>query len=520
MTEEIRTYHYRRKVEEASLLFELSSILSETSDLHSILQPVLDKTAKRLNLIRAAVFILNRQSGEISMDSAFGFSEKEKNRGTFRPGEGVTGTVVQKGEPVVIENALNDNMFLNRTKARDNQHNTNKQLSYICVPIKSGNEVLGTIGADRYFDDTSTLDDDVHFLSIVASMIAQSVKLRQTMEEQKEKLQQENSRLKNELKRKFRPDNIVGSSSEMLNVFEMISQVAKSEATVLIRGESGTGKELVANAIHYNSLRKDKALIKVNCAALPESIIESELFGHEAGAFTGAVSRRKGRFELADGGTLFLDEIGELSPLLQVKLLRVLQEKEIERVGGSQTIRINVRIIAATNRNLEEEMQKSEFREDLFYRLNVFPIHVPPIRERKSDIILLADYFVDKYSRQNRKEVKRISSGAIDLLMSYHWPGNIRELENSIERAVLVAESKVIHSYHLPPSLQSAESSDTGMIKTLPDAMNSFEKAMIKDALKSVHGNQAKSARILGITERQMGCRIEKYDINVMNYKG
>jgi Nif-specific regulatory protein len=254
--------------------------------------------------------------------------------------------------------------------------------------------------------------------------------------------------------------------------------------------------------------------VKVNCAALPESVIESELFGHEKGAFTGAISTRKGRFELADGGTIFLDEIGDLSTPTQVKLLRVLQEREIERVGGAKTIKVNVRVIAATNRNLEEAIAMNEFREDLYYRLNVFPLHIPPLRERKSDILLLADHFVTKYNKKNNKSVKRISTSAINMLMSYHWPGNVRELENVMERGILLATNDVIHAHHLPPTLQTAESSGTTLTSSLQDALEAVEKELILDALKSSRGNFSKAARALNITERIMGLRAKKYGID------
>jgi Nif-specific regulatory protein len=300
----------------------------------------------------------------------------------------------------------------------------------------------------------------------------------------------------------------------MQEVFDLIAQVSGSEATVLIRGESGTGKELIANAIHYNSKRAEMPVIKVNCAALPETIIESELFGHEKGAFTGAVTARKGRFELANGGTIFLDEIGDLSPTTQVKLLRILQEREFERVGGNETIKSSVRVIAATNRDLEQLMAEGRFREDLYYRLNVFPIHVPPLRSRKSDIMLLADYFTEKYSSKNNKNIKRISTPAIQLLTSYHWPGNVRELENCIERAVLISTDDVIHGNHLPPSLQSAESTGTEIHNTLQQAIDELEKELILDALKSCSGNMTKAAKMLGISERIMGLRKSKYMIN------
>jgi Nif-specific regulatory protein len=299
----------------------------------------------------------------------------------------------------------------------------------------------------------------------------------------------------------------------------MLSQVAPSDATVLITGESGTGKELVAAELYRLSRRSGAVLVKVNCAALPESIIESELFGHEKGAFTGAVSQRKGRFEMAHKGTLFLDEIGELSPQIQVKLLRVLQERELERVGGTSTIKVDVRLITATNRNLEEEVKAGRFREDLYYRLNVFPLHIPPLRERKSDIVLLADYFTERYAEKNSKLIKRISTPAIDLLTSYSWPGNVRELENCIERAVILSQDMVIHSYNLPPSLQSAASTNTEPTTTLEAALSRLEKELIVEALKINDGNMAAAARQLAITERQMGLRVHHYGINWRFYR-
>ncbi|HKK64424.1 MAG TPA: sigma 54-interacting transcriptional regulator, partial [Clostridia bacterium] len=313
--------------------------------------------------------------------------------------------------------------------------------------------------------------------------------------------------------------NIIGNSTAMKEVFNLMAQVSGSEASVLIRGESGTGKELIALAIHYNSPRSEGPFVKVNCSALPETVIESELFGHEKGAFTGAVQTRKGRFELADGGTIFLDEIGDLPLSIQVKLLRVLQEREFERVGGNRTQRVNVRIITATHRNLEQMIEKNEFREDLYYRLNVFPLHVPPLRDRKSDITLLADYFAEKYSTKNNKEIRRISTPAIELLSSYHWPGNVRELENCIERAVLLSTDGVIHGHLMPPTLQSAESTNTLLHKTLEEELERFEKEILLDALKSSKGNAARAARILGLTERKIGLRISKYGIDSRRFR-
>ncbi len=505
------------KIEELSLLFEISQIIDQSLDIKQAIQPVLDTMASRLKMLRGTITILNRTSGEIFIEAAYGLTSSQIVKGRYRLGEGITGRVIQTGVPMIVPKVSEEPLFLNKTGARKNLRKSD--ISFICVPIKLGNETLGAISVDKLFRENVSYEEDVRLLSIIASMIAQAIRLRQSLDEEREELRAENIRLKAELKEKFRPSNIIGHSKAMQTVFDLIAQVSRSEATVLIRGESGTGKELVAHAIHYNSQRANKPFIKVNCAALPETIIESELFGHEKGAFTGAIATRKGRFELANGGTLFLDEIGDLSPTTQIKLLRVLQEKEFERVGGNETIRCNVRVIAATNRNLEQLMEKGTFREDLYYRLNVFPIHIPPLRERKSDIILLSDHFIEKYSTQNHKNIQRISTPAIDLLMAYHWPGNVRELENCIERAVLLSTDEVIHSHHLPPSLQSAESTNTRLHTTLQEALDNLERELILDALKSTKGNMAKAASLLGITERIMGLRIQKHRIDPKVYR-
>jgi Nif-specific regulatory protein len=389
----------------------------------------------------------------------------------------------------------------------------------VCVPIKMGREVIGALSADRPASSAAILHHDARILSIVASLIAQAVRLRQSAQEEQERLREENLRLQDELKDRFRPSNIIGNSKAMEEVYQLIAQVSASDTTVLLRGESGTGKELVAHAIHYASRRAAKPIIKVNCAALPEGVIESELFGHEKGAFTGAVATRKGRFELAQGGTLFLDEIGDLSASMQIKLLRVLQEKEFERVGGTATIKADVRLIAATNRELEKLIEKEQFRQDLYYRLNVFPIHIPPLRERRTDILLLADFFAERYSIHNHKNVRRISTPAIDMLMAYHWPGNVRELENCIERAVLLSDDDVIHGHHLPPTLQTAEASGTVPHGTLRATLERVEKELLVEALKSSRGNMAAAAEALGITERIMGLRIHKYRIESRRFR-
>jgi Nif-specific regulatory protein len=370
----------------------------------------------------------------------------------------------------------------------------------------------------RYKKDRD-YDRALKFLGIVASMIAQAVKVHRLIEAERRRLVEENAHLRQELEQRYDFSNIIGHSGPMKEVYEQLARVTRTDTMVLIRGESGTGKELIAHALHYNSPRAKKPLIKVSCAALPDTLIESELFGYEKGAFTGAQARKKGRFELADGGTLFLDEIGDVNLATQVKLLRVLQEREFERLGGTETIKVDVRLIAATNKNLEKAITEGSFREDLYYRLNVFTIFVPPLRERKPDLMALADHFFEKYAIKHGKNIKRISTPAIDMLMSYHWPGNVRELENAIERAVLVCDGQVIHAHHLPPTLQTAEASGTVMSLTLKEALVAYEKDLIQDALKTTRGNRAKAARLLNTTERIFNYRIKHYGVDPNRFR-
>ncbi len=384
--------------------------------------------------------------------------------------------------------------------------------------VKVGRKIVGLL-CSLLDHSNETTPDFQSAIGISAALIAQNLRVEHAILGERERLREENQQLKQELKEKYDFSHLVGNSNEMRQVYEQVSQVARSNATVLLRGESGTGKEMIANAIHYNSLRSKRAFIKINCAALPDSLIESELFGHERGAFTGADRLKRGRFEMADGGTLFLDEIGDLPLQTQIKLVRVLQEREFERLGGTQTISANIRLITATNKNLEEAIAKGEFREDLYYRLNVFSIFLPSLRQRRSDILLLAEHFLEKYEAEHGKRIRRISTPAIDMLMSYHYPGNVRELENAIERAVLVCDTNVIHSHHLPPTLQTAETSGTETHMTLSSAVASFERDLIVDTLKSTSGNIAKAARQLESTERILGYKIKKYGIDSTRFR-
>ncbi len=499
--------------DELRLIFEISQTLDESMDLRDVVGQILKAMARLTAMRHATLTLLNRDTGELVTDASYGLTADQIHQSSQK----VISRVITSGRPAIVDRGSAEPVFLARGESP--RKIRKDDLHFLCVPIKLGNQAIGALSADRVFPAPASCEEDVRLLVVIASMIAQAVRLRRRAQEERQRLLDENRRLQEELKDRFRPSNIIGSSGAMQAVYDMIAQVSKSDATVLIRGESGVGKELVANAIHYDSLRAKKPFIKVNCAALPETVIESELFGHEKGAFTGALAERKGRFELAEGGTIFLDEIGDFSPATQIRLLRVLQEREFERVGAATPIRADVRIIAATNRDLDAMIAEGRFRQDLYYRLNVFPIHVPPLRERRSDVLLLADHFVEKYSRASHKSVRRISTPAIDMLTAYHWPGNVRELENCIERAVLLTTDDVIHGHHLPPTLQTAEASGTAMGGTLQATLENVEREMIVEAIKSARGNMAKAARGLGISERLMGLRVAKYGIDFRRFR-
>lgn len=504
------------RVKTLPLLHEMSSLIAEGADLTHTLIVLLRTMQQHMNIVRGTVSLYDRKSGSIYIHESFGLTEEEESRGVYRFGEGITGQVVESGKEVIIPRIGNEPEFLSRTRERSEADN---QLSFICVPIVRGHKVLGTISAERTYDNDTLLNLDVTLISVLAAMMAQTVEIYLLENVDRVSLINENRRLQSALKERFHPANIIGTSKGMREVYELIEKVSKARTTVLILGESGVGKELVANAIHYSGINPEGPLVQFNCAALPESIIESELFGHEKGSFTGATSSRKGRFEEANGGTIFLDEIGELPLTMQAKILRVLQERTFERVGGNHPVKVDIRVVAATNRNLAEMVEKGEFREDLYYRLNVFPITIPPLRDRASDIIALADHFVEHYSKEARKDIKRISTPALNMMMSYHWPGNVRELENVIERATILAEDGVIHGYNLPPSLQTPILSGTVQKGGMDAKLGVIEYEMIIDALKTYGGNMTEAARELGLTRRIFGLRMKKYNINYKDFR-
>jgi Nif-specific regulatory protein len=495
-------------------LLEISHALSGTLNLKAAIHRVLEILAERHGAVRGMVTLL--QEGELRVEGSHSL-DVPAHTIRYRIGEGITGRVVESGKPIVVPQVSREPTLLRRASRRPEL--ARHELSFICVPILLNRRAVGALGIDLRFKPDRNYDQRVTFLGVVASQLAQAIKIQRLIEQSKKRLVAENTHLRQELRDRYDFSAIIGTSGPVRQMYEQVAQVAGTNTTVLIRGESGTGKELIANAIHYNSPRAGKPLVKVSCAALPDSLIESELFGYEKGAFTGADARKKGRFELADTGTLFLDEIGDINPTTQVKLLRVLQERQIERLGGTETITINVRLIAATNTDMERAIAAGTFRQDLFYRLNVFSIFVPPLRERKADLLLLVDHFLEKFARDHRKTIKRISTPAIDMLASYHWPGNVRELENALERAVLTCDGQVIHAHHLPPSLQTAEASGTTGRVSLGQAVAAYERDLIQDALKSAKGNRAKAARLLDTTERILGYKVRTLHIDVRRFK-
>ena len=489
--------------EELAVLHAIAKILAQPEDLRDQLEQVLQEMSRHLGMQRGMISLLDREKKEAWLDIAHDINIEGMDV-IYKPGEGITGKVAETGRPMAIANLGQATHFLDRTGARKNLNRS--ELAFLCVPIIYDDGVVGVLSADKVARDVEDLDKELAILSSVAELMAKAVHIRA--------LEEENRRLRKIVGSTRAPSiDIIGHSKPMQEVFGLVAQVADSNTTVLITGLTGTGKELIAQAIHMNSPRHKGPLVQVNCAAIPDTLIESELFGHEKGAFTGALQQRRGRFEEANGGTIFLDEVGELSAAAQVKLLRVLQEKRFQPLGSSRVVNVNVRIIAATNRNLEQDILAERFRADLFYRLNVFPIYLPALRERGSDIILLADHFILKYSKEMGKNVKKISTAAVEAFLSHKWPGNVRELENCIERAVLLSNGDTIECMHLPPSLQAkeAERKEPGKLSYVVEAQ---ERTLILDALEETGGNQTKAAKILGTTKRIMQYKIAKLEIN------
>lgn len=525
-------------------IYEIGKILSSSLDLNKTLRQVLNVIANHLYMQRGMVCVL-QDAQCLGIIASIGFTQEEAIRGRFAIGEGVTGRIFQTGFPAVIPNVAHEPLFLNRTGAK--RLIKDQAISFLGVPIKVGRETIGVLSFERNASDHwHGFEDDLQLLSMVAGLIGQAIRLNQQITNDREQLLQEKFRLQKELGGKYSLENVVGQSKRMKEVFADVHMAAPGKSTILLRGESGTGKEVIARSIHFLSSRKNKSFIKVNCAALTESLLESELFGHEKGAFTGATQDRTGRFEQANGGTLFLDEIGDISPAFQVKLLRVLQEREFERVGGNNTIKVDVRLICATNRNLEEAVNNGDFRSDLYFRINVISIHLPPLRERKDDIPLLVEKIIARFNRDNNARVG-ITPEAMHVLSNCHWPGNVRELENCVERFATMSRSNLIREVDIPCQTNQCLSSTLwkyqptgGVIPIAPVAsaplyssknsepelsnnddnepLSQTEREQLINAMEKSGWVQAKAARLLNLTPRQMGYALRKYNIEVKRF--
>ena len=520
--------HIRNETNELRLLFEVCQALEATGELGGQMEMILEFLSSHTAMLWGGITLSasgDASHGETAWRSGSWLSKLPAGFNDEHPlgarRKAVEATVLATGLPAAVPYGDTAPTALYRGNLRSIHK---EDTAFFCVPLAHAGKTLGVIFADRLFADSVAAEEDVRLLQVIASLVAQALTVRLEFEQRHSAVVAENRRLQAILYERFHPVGMVGNSAALRAVISELTQVADSNATVLLRGESGTGKELAASAIHANSPRAGKPFVRLNCAALPEGLVESELFGHERGAFTGATGMRKGRFEMAHGGTLFLDEVGDLTPLTQAKLLRVLQEKEFERVGGGQAIRVDVRLIAATNRDLEQMAAEGTFRQDLYYRLSVFPILLPPLRQRREDIMPLATHFAEKYGAENGREVRRISPDATRLLTTYPWPGNIRELENVMERAILLCgPAGVIEAAHLPPALRGAEARaavPTGEYgETLEDALGALELRMISEALDECRGNMAKAAARLGITERIMGLRMKKYGLSFKEFR-
>ncbi|NMG30827.1 nif-specific transcriptional activator NifA [Aromatoleum evansii] len=538
--------NYRRTSDiDLLTIYEISKVLTSSLDFRQCVHSVLRLLLTQLHMRHALVGLVQADE-QLHILGAAGVPWPMSEAPVLDPGVGVISKVLRSGSPIVIPDIAADANFTNRT-GRDPQQLA--RVSYVVVPLKLDREVIGILSADRHPDAEQPVnfERDVRILSLVANLLAQTYRLQQSVAADRQVLIEESARLQKQLQGSYDIENVVGRSKRMKEVFADVHQAAPSGATVLLRGESGTGKEAIAHAIHYLSPRAKGPFVKLNCAALPETLLESELFGHEKGAFTGATSERKGRFELAKGGTIFLDEIGDISPAFQAKLLRVLQEQEFERVGGNKTLRADVRLVAATNRNLEEMVQKNEFRADLYFRLNVVTIFMPSLRERKDDIPLLVDFFLDRFNRENRRQLT-ITPGALEILMRCNWPGNVRELENCIQRAATMTRSNTIREVDMRCQkgqcfsavlLESAQSRacfpvigmparSTPPARAMPAApagdagddiaagrAPTSERERLVDAMERCGWVQAKAARMLGLTPRQIGYALRKYNVEV-----
>ena len=494
-------------------LYKISQAIVRHKNVNSLLNEILDILDQLMDAQIATLTLFYTSENALLIEASKGLSATEIARGRYSLGEGITGEVALTKKSVIIEDISLDPHFLDRTKTRKNA-----DLAFICVPIVKNNHLNGTISIDLNNDNKSKLGPACQLIEIIANLLADAVELIRHQNEEKANLKAENSRLLKELGNKFKPTNLIGNSSTMQKVYELIAQCYDNPAPVLIRGESGTGKETVAKSIHYSGVRQNTPFVVVEASTIPEALLEGALFGKMK-----KDEIKKGYFDQAHGGTLYIDEITVLSLELQSKLVRFLNTNTIHRTNCEEQAKVNLRLIVGSSKNLEDLLEEDEFSEELYYKLNVMPINIPPLRDRKSDITLMADYFLEEFNRSYNKSITRISTPAINMMMAYHYPGNVRELRNCIERSVLSTSDDVIHGYNLPPTLQSQTSNnseaDVSQVNDLVAAVNTYERELIVEALKRHRGNAAAAARALNTTPRVLNYKFNKLNINLKDFK-
>ncbi|MGZ8441718.1 MAG: nif-specific transcriptional activator NifA [Candidatus Deferrimicrobiaceae bacterium] len=525
---------------EIAAIHEVAKILTSTQNLDRALGTALRTLQTFLGFDRTAIFRPDETTREIRMEIAAGYTAEQRERGRYVWGEGIVGKTMKTGSPIALPDVRVEPSFLDKTRAHGKSSGEGP-LSYLSVPIKIGTETLGVLTAERIGrTGTQALESDARTLAVIGCLIGQALKLHKAIERLQDEFRRQRREFDKTIRKTYRIENIVGQSKRMQEVFAAVTSVAASRATVLLRGESGTGKEMIARAIHQGGARADRPFVAVNCAALPETLLESELFGHKRGAFTGAVEERKGRFEEASGGTIFLDEVGDIPLPTQVKLLRVLQERTFERLGENRPVPVDVRIIAATNADLEKMVAGGTFREDLYYRLNVIPVFLPPLRDRREDILPLTEHFLTRFNREHGKSVA-FSKDALELLLEYRWTGNVRELENLVERAVVMAKAPVVQAQDLPRAIRVSASlpaagpygqplapqASVAASATEPpppaapregrprgEVLKSMERDELQGALSSAGWVIAHAAKILGWTPRQVAYKMKKHGLS------
>jgi len=487
-------------------LIEINSLInSNYKDIHSLLSRIMESATRLSDAEASSLLLMDKEKATLSFEVALGSKGAEVQKYTVKLGEGIAGWVAQNNKSLIVNDVQNDKRHMSSIGEEINY----KSKTIMAVPMRIKDDCIGVLEVINKTEESGFSQDDLEWLEIFANQAALAIVNAKNMEEAQTKIETLQNQIQTE-----QYHTIITKSPEILEKLEIIDRVAKTDSSVLLLGESGVGKELFAEQIHLRSLRNAASFVKVNCAAIPEGLLESELFGHVKGAFTNAIANRKGRFELADGGTIFLDEIGDLPLALQAKILRVIQERKYEKVGSDLTITVNVRIVAATNKDLEEQVQRGEFRQDLYYRLNVFPIFIPPLRQRPEDIMELANFFLKKFMKETKKQFDGFSQDSIQALLSYSWPGNVRELQNCVERACVIGKNQQIGREDLFLKQEGHGGENEIIERDLKAAINVFKTNFISKVLEENDWNQTEAARALAIQRTYLSRLIKELNIN------